>query len=255
MSQPNKALGQHWLEDEASLQAVADAAGVEGSDTVLEIGPGPGTLTAVLVDRAEHVIAVEVDSALAKDLPANIPVDNLTVIEGDIRYADFSDLPKSYKVAANIPYYLTSYIVQLLLAANPKPSQIGLLMQKEVAERICAEPGGMSVLAVSTQLQAEVTLGPVVPKKLFYPAPKVDSQVISIKPKATAPENMEVIMRVVKAGFSERRKKLSNSLHGGLQIPKQEIEQVLIRCELELNARAQELSISDWENVTKELNL
>lgn len=247
-SQPNKDLGQHWLDDDASLQAVADAAQVTNTDTVLEIGPGPGTLTSVLVERAQHVIALEIDPELARALPEKVPAANLTVLEGDIRHADFRDLPDGYKVAGNIPYYLTSHIIQLLLEAQPQPAAIGLLVQKEVAERIAARPGDMSVLSVTTQALADVKLGPVVAKELFYPIPKVNSQVISITPKLSSDsqQNINEIFRIVKAGFSERRKKLSNSLAGGLDISKQQSIQIIERAQLDPNSRAQELSVQQW---------
>ena len=149
VSGPNKSLGQHWLRDRLVLEHIVDCAEVTSDDTVLEIGPGLGTLTSELLRRAKNVIAVEFDSELAAKLPGQFPGKKLEVRNEDILSFDLSSLPRGYKVVANVPYYITSKIVQKLMTAENKPSVAVLLVQKEVAERIAAKPGDMSILAIS----------------------------------------------------------------------------------------------------------
>ena len=179
--QNNKSLGQHWLRDRDTLAHIAISADLKPDDTVLEIGPGLGTLTSELLRRAGKVIAVEFDSELARKLPAQFPGKNLEVVQGDILKFDLSTMPIGYKVVANVPYYITSKIVKMLMTDANKPSITVLLVQKEVAERLAAEPGKMSILAISAQVFADVTLGDKVPAVLFTPPPKVDSQVVILK--------------------------------------------------------------------------
>jgi len=249
---PKKSLGQHWLRDRATLEHIADCADVSPEDTVLEIGPGLGTLTSELLRRAKKVIAVEFDGELARKLPGQFPGKNLEVVNQDILSFDFSALPVGYKVVANVPYYITSKIVQLLMTAQNKPQIAVLLVQKEVAERLAAHPGDMSILAVSAQVYAEVTLGGKVPAELFTPPPKVDSQVVILKTRKTlfvSSENEASFFRVVKAGFSAKRKKLHSSLAGGLALSKQETETLLKKADIDPNYRAEALSLTDWQRL------
>ena len=249
MAAPKKSLGQHWLKDRAVLASIADEASIRPNDTVLEIGPGLGTLTSELLRRAAKVIAVEFDPELARKLPGQFPGTNLEVINEDILSFDVSALPAGYKVVANVPYYITSKIVQKLMTAENKPATAVLLVQKEVAERLAAEPGDMSILAISAQVYAEAHLGDVVPAYLFTPPPKVDSQVVVLESRQyplVKPENEKAFFRVVKAGFSAKRKKLRSSLSGGLAISKTEVEQLLAKAKISPDARAEDLSISDW---------
>ena len=178
---PKKELGQHWLRDPEILAEIAEAAELGKSDVVLEIGPGLGTLTSRLLARAQRVVAVEFDGDLARKLPGQFPGKNLEVINEDILQFDLNQLPKGYKVVANVPYYITSKIVEKLMAAENKPSLAVLLVQKEVAQRIAAEPGEMSILAVSAQLFAQAELDIEVPRQFFTPPPKVDSQVVVLR--------------------------------------------------------------------------
>lgn len=254
MSGPKKSLGQHWLKDRDMLAAIADAAEITLNDTVLEIGPGLGTLTSELLRRAERVVAVELDDELATKLPGQFPGKNLEVIHRDILEFDLSVLPRGYVVVANVPYYITSKIIQLLLSAENKPRQIVLLIQKEVAERLAAEPGDMSILAISAQVFAEVTLGELVPADYFTPPPKVDSQVVILKTRfrpLVDNEDEKAFFRIVKAGFSAKRKKLRSSLAGGLGLPKPEIEKLIRQAGIEPDARAESLSIEEWTKLTK----
>lgn len=251
---PNKDLGQHWLKDRLILEAIADCASIKAQDTVLEIGPGLGTLTSVLLDRAERVIAVEFDEELARKLPAQFPGKELTVHSQDILTFDFRALPEKYTVVANVPYYITSKIVHVLSNCINPPEKIVLLVQKEVAERLAATPGSMSILAVSAQIFYDVSLGPIVGAEWFTPPPKVDSQVVIMNRLSQPLVSKHIekdFFRVVKAGFSERRKKLRSSLSGGLSMDKKEIDHLLDEAGLQPEARAQELSIADWVRLTE----
>lgn len=246
---PNKSLGQHWLKDRLILEAIADSAAITPHDTVLEIGPGLGTLTSVLLSRAKEVIAVEFDSELARKLPGQFPGKNLTVHNEDILSFDLTQMPVDYKVVANVPYYITSKIVQLLMTSTNKPSVAALLVQKEVAERLAARPGDMSILALSAQVYADVSLGAYVPREYFTPPPKVDSQVVVLRSRTVpliALEQEKAFFRMVKAGFSAKRKKLRSSLAGGLGIEKTDVEKLLARAGISPDARAEDVSIGEW---------
>lgn len=245
-------MGQHWLTDEATLQSICDSADLSRNDTVLEIGPGLGSLTRHLVIRVKQIIAVELDESLITKLARSIEAPNLDVVQADILKFDLNTLPRGYKVVANIPYYLTSNLLRGLSESSNPPDGMTLLVQKEVAERICAGPGQMSVLAVSVQLYYECSLGIEVPACLFTPPPKVDSRVVLLKrhSKPLFPDlDTTKFFRIVKAGFSEKRKKLRSSLAGGLNIPKQEADNLLRRAGMDGNLRAQELSLVDWHKL------
>lgn len=255
MVAPNKSLGQHWLTDRFILGEIAEAADITPSDTVLEIGPGLGTLTRELLSRANEVIAVEFDSELARKLPGQFPGKKLTVKHEDILQFNLDALPKNYVVVANVPYYITSKIVHKLMTAANKPRAAVLLVQKEVAERIAATPGDMSILAISAQVYAEAELGIEVPKEFFTPPPKVDSQVIILKTRSTplvSSEHEKAFFRVIKAGFSAKRKKLRSSLSGGLAISKTEVEVLLANAGISPDARAEDLSIQQWSRLNDE---
>jgi 16S rRNA (adenine1518-N6/adenine1519-N6)-dimethyltransferase len=254
MAGPNKSLGQHWLKDRDILAHIADCAELIETDTVLEIGPGLGTLTSELLRRSEKVVAVEFDAELARKLPAQFPGKNLEVITSDILSFDLSSLPKQYSVVANVPYYITSKIVQLLMTADNKPRIAVLLVQKEVAQRLAARPGQMSILAVSAQLFADVTLGNIVPASFFTPAPKVDSQVVILRTRLTpflTDIDEKEFFRVVKAGFSAKRKKLRSSLSGGLKISKPDAEELLRRAGISSDVRAEALSLEQWAQLSR----
>jgi 16S rRNA (adenine1518-N6/adenine1519-N6)-dimethyltransferase len=249
INSPKKSLGQHWLHDDATLEAMCDAAAVEQGDTVLEVGPGLGTLTAKLVGRATKVVAVEFDAELAKHLPSRVTAANLEVVQQDILCFDLSQLPPGYKVAANIPYYLTSNLLRILCESPNHFSRAALLMQKEVAERVCAKPGDMGLLSVSVQFYCEASLGPIVPAKLFTPPPKVDSQILQLtyRPKPLFPGiDTKQFFRIVKAGFSQRRKTLVNSLGAGLHLSREEATALLERALVPPTTRAQNLSLEEW---------
>lgn len=251
-----KQLGQHWLRDEASLDAMVDAAGITPDDVVLEIGPGPGTLTAKLAERAREVIAVEFDADLAHELPRRVPAKNLQIIQQDILKFDLTTLPPGYKVAANIPYYLTSNLLRVL-CESPNPfASAALLVQKEVAERVCARPGDMSLLSVSVQFYCHASLGELVPAHLFSPPPKVDSQILKLvyRREPLFPDvDVKLYFRIVKAGFAQRRKTILNTLSAGLHLNREEAASLLEEADIAQNSRAQNLTLEDWYRLSKSL--
>jgi 16S rRNA (adenine1518-N6/adenine1519-N6)-dimethyltransferase len=246
---PKKSLGQHWLDDDDALLAMVDAVAVQDTDTVLEIGPGLGTLTKHLVDRAKDVIAVEFDTDLAGNLAKRVQNENLTVVHEDILNFDFASVAAPYKVVANIPYYLTSNLIRVMSESTNPPAAAAILIQKEVAERVCAKPGDMSILSVTAQYYWEVSLGRLVEAELFTPPPKVDSQILVMQYRQEPLfEDVETkkFFRLVKAGFSQKRKTLQNALSGGLSIGKDQAKEMLDAADIPVNTRAQALSLDDW---------
>lgn len=244
-----KSLGQHWLHDEASLMAMVETAEIDPDDTVLEIGPGLGTLTAKLVKRAKQVIAVEFDADLARKLPIRVPADNLEVVQQDILRFDLTTLPPGYKVAANIPYYLTSNLLRVLCESSNPFSKAALLVQKEVAERVGAKPGDMSLLSVSVQFYCEAGLDALVPAKLFTPPPKVDSQILKLTYRQQPlfdDVDPKQFFRIVKAGFSQRRKTILNALSAGLHLSREQTAALLEAADIASTTRAQNLTLEDW---------
>lgn len=260
-----KSLGQHWLRDREILDEIAFLAEVQKGDFVLEVGPGLGTLTSSLLKFSGEdgqVLAVEFDSDLAKKLPGQFPGKNLTVVNADFLDFNLLELPKNYKVCANVPYYITSKIIEKLLTSENKPSATALLIQKEVAERMVAKPGEMSILAIASQLYAKVELGIFVPREFFTPPPKVDSQVVvlhtrkqSLLEEFNQENNCQIsekeFFRVVKAGFSNKRKKIAKSLSGGLAISKERTLEILEMVGISPDVRAEDLSIRQWLELTK----
>lgn len=249
-----KSLGQHWLNDPASLEAMS--ADVAPADVVLEIGPGLGSLTRRLLGKASKVVAIEKDEALAARLLTEFKNERLEVVIGDILQFDLTSLPAGYKVVANIPYYLTSNLIRVLSESSNPPSAVTLLIQREVAERLAAAPGQMSVLAVTAQFYWQVSLGRVVEAELFDPPPKVDSQIVSLTRRQKPPfeVNDKDFFRLVKAGFSQKRKTLLNSLSAGLAISRPEVSNLLQVSNVNPSARAQTLSLDDWHQLYQSLN-
>lgn len=250
-----KSLGQHWLEDEISLSAMVEAAHIAETDTVLEIGPGTGTLTEKLAATGARVIALEFDQQRYKELDRKYKKqDNIEVLQGDIRTYDLTHLPKSYKIVANIPYYLTANLLRKLVDAENQPLIAVLLVQKEVAQRIVAEKGDLSQVAVFTQVYYKPSLGQIVPADLFTPPPKVDSQILILNRREQSDFKLDgYFINTVKAGFSQKRKKLRSSLTHGLGIKREQAEQLLAGAHLSPDSRAQELSIDDWRRLTEKI--
>lgn len=251
--QPKHEMGQNFLADPETLDLIVGTAGITPDDEVLEIGPGLGTLTSKLAAEAKHVTAVEPDPKLS-DFLEQLKIPNVSVVRQGVLEFDFRSLPIGYKVVSNIPYYLTSKIVRLLLEASNKPVVIVLLMQKEVAERICAKPGDLTVLALSAQYYANPEIIGVVPREKFWPSPKVDSAILKLNvlPQPVFPAEPQRLFRLIKAGFGERRKMLRNSLAGGLNASDELIVAMLKDSGISGDKRAQELLLEDWNYLYNE---
>ena len=249
---PKKSLGQNFLMDEAALARVAAAAGLAGEDTVLEIGAGLGSLTRHLAAAARRVVAVELDENLRPALEFVLkPWANVEIHYGDILRLPASglQLPAAYKVAGNIPYYITSAVIRHLLEADSKPALIVLTMQREVAERLCARPGDMNLLAVSAQFYGVPRVLAHIPAGAFYPRPEVESAVVRLEvlpQPAVAVADVDQFFRVVKAGFSQKRKQLRNSISAGLQLAPARVEALLAQAGIDPQRRAETLALQEW---------
>lgn len=240
----NKSLGQNWLHNRSILNHISDLT-AEKSDaaTCVEIGPGLGTLTASLLKHFNHIIAIEYDPNLAHNLPGSFPGKNLTVINEDILKFDFSALPSDYVIAGNIPYYITSPILEKILTLENPPARIVLLIQKEVAERIADDRE--TVLSLFVKNHADITLDAVVDKSEFTPPPKVDSQIIVLDPHP--PTISDETFKFIKLGFSNPRKKLIHNL-SALKSKSDWIE-ILKHLNLNPDARPADLSLTDWQKL------
>lgn len=269
MAGTNKALGQHWLKNRAILDEIAWLASGEGdtSDFVgdenridkrsqggshtsfvlaVEIGPGLGFLTSSLLRRFDKVIAVEYDKELARKLPGSFPGKNLEVVSQDFLQYNLEAVPQPYVIAGNIPYYITSPIIEKILSVKNQPERAVLLIQKEVAERIISEKE--TLLSLMVKNRAEVVAGPVVKKEEFTPPPKVNSQVIVLTPRRE-PVVEEEVFDLIKRGFRNPRKKLVHNLVG--LRPEVELKEMLTSIGVNAGARAGELKLSDWQKLYK----
>lgn len=256
---PKKSLGQHWLYDEIVLDDICSSAGVEAEDVVLEIGPGLGTLTAKLLEWGAHIKALEYDHDLAESLIVNTSkllkskddIKRLEVMEGDIRTFNFMSIPSPYKLCANIPYYLTSHLLRQLCDTPNKPDKIALLVQKEVAQRVAAEDGKMSIVSCIVHFYYDSYEGSVVPAKLFTPPPKVDSQVLVLHKRASTLFDVDEksFFRLIKAGFAGKRKNLRNTLSSGLSLTKDQVETILETAVIDPTRRAETLSLYEWKTI------
>lgn len=249
---PRKGLGQNFLQDNHALQKIVSAADLGPADDILEIGPGLGGLTRYLALSARSVTAVELDRKLFPALQSVLaPYQNVRLVQGDILKLDPADLINSpgYLVVANIPYYITSAVIRHLLEAEHRPSRAVLTVQKEVAERICASPGKMSLLALSVQVYGKPAIVGQIPAEAFYPSPKIDSAVLRVEiyPQPLIPiPLLDKFFTLIKAGFSQKRKTLRNALSGGLRIAPVEVEQLLTTAEIDPQRRAETLSLEEW---------
>jgi 16S rRNA (adenine1518-N6/adenine1519-N6)-dimethyltransferase len=249
---PDKRLGQNFLVDPNALAQVLQAAEIDGEASVLEIGPGLGALTRLLARRARRVVAVELDANLLPPLYQVLaPYPNVEIVQGDILAHDPARLmgEAGYRVVANIPYYITSALIRHLLEAQLKPQRLVLTVQREVAERICAGPGDLSLLALSVQVYGKPQIAARIPAGAFYPAPKVDSAVVRVdlSDQPAIPErDLEVFFRLAKAGFSQKRKTLRNALAGGLRLTTAQSSQLLEAAGIDPMRRAETLSLEEW---------
>jgi 16S rRNA (adenine1518-N6/adenine1519-N6)-dimethyltransferase len=238
--------------DETHLARVVNAAEIRSTDEVLEIGPGLGSLTRHLAIAAKRVVTVELDSQFILPLSEVIkPYDNVEVIQGDILEVDLTGLfsQPGYLVVANIPYYITSAVLRYLLEPEVKPARLVLTIQEEVARRICAEQGALSLLAISVQVYGQAHIVSTLPAGAFYPAPNVASAILRVDlfdQARVSPEDSDMFFRIVKAGFSQKRKTLRNALSGGLAITKEAAEDLLSLAGIDPQRRAQTLSLEEW---------
>jgi 16S rRNA (adenine1518-N6/adenine1519-N6)-dimethyltransferase len=248
----SKGLGQNFLQDDAVLAQIAGAAEISAADDVLEIGPGLGSLTRHLALAARSVTAIELDESLIPVLGEVLkPFDNVRVVHGDIlKFAPADLMPSAdYLVVANIPYYITSAVFRHLLENPPRPRRIALTIQKEVAERICALPGDLSLLALSVQVYGKPSIAARIPAEAFHPVPKVDSAVIRVDlyPEPLIPvDKLNTFFRLARAGFSQKRKTLRNSLSAGLSLKPAEAGEMLEKAGIDPMRRAETLSLEEW---------
>lgn len=259
-TKPVKGLGQHFLIDRSVLKTITSAAELTVDDIVVEVGPGLGVLTKELIDGSGKVLSIEVDKKLADTLRHTFSsCPNFTVVNADILDLDIADLISthvseikrrhSYKVVANLPYYIASPILRRFLESPLKPSTIVVMVQKEVGQSMAGGPGDMSLLSVSIQLYGKPSIVEYIPPECFYPQPKVDSAIIRINvyPKpAIDVEDITGFFEVVKAGFSTPRKQLRNSLSIGLGIPTSEVNEILEQVKIAPQRRPQTLSLEEW---------
>jgi 16S rRNA (adenine1518-N6/adenine1519-N6)-dimethyltransferase len=252
---PQKGLGQNFLSDSASLGKVIRAADIQPDDTVLEIGPGLGSLTRFLAQSASRVVAVELDGKLVNALEEILqPYPHVELIRANILEVNLNTLfsQPGYLVVANIPYYITSALLRQLLEAKYPPARLVLTIQKEVAERICAKAGNLSLLALSVQVYGRPVITDIIPAGAFYPVPKVDSAVVrvDIYPEPLIPYNeIDTFFALIKAGFSQKRKTLTNAISAGMQWEKGKTEGLLVKSGIDPMRRAQTLNLEEWKSL------
>ena len=255
-TRPIKRYGQNFLIDRLAIKKIIDAADLNSRDIVLEIGPGLGVLTIELAKSVKQVIALEKDYKMIEILKETLrDFNNVEIIQGDALKTkkDFPSFP--YKILGNLPFYLTAPIIRQFLEKENPPKEMTLIVQKEVGQRICAEPPQMSILAVSVQLYAEPKIISYISKKSFWPSPKVDSAIIKISNiglnKGT---DRDLFFKIVKAGFSQPRKQLINNLSKGLAMDREKTERWLLNNKIEPSQRAETLKIEDWLNLLRDFS-
>lgn len=253
---PSKEFGQNFLIDNEVLEEMVRVADLKKDDIVLEIGPGFGVLTSELVKRVKQVTAIEADRKIVK-APGEILANpkNLEIREGNIlkiQILDLGFLNYKYKIVANLPYQITSAVFRKFLSEEPRPSEITVMVQKEVAERICAGAGEMSLLSLSVQFYGQPEIMAIVPRRAFWPEPEVDSAILKISniqevyEKHKEEIDPEKFFRLAKIGFSSRRKQLQNNLAGGLRLSNKKVRDILVKSGFDEKVRAQNLTVEDW---------
>ena len=251
-----KSLGQHWLVDQVSLDYIIVDADLNSNDVVLEIGPGTGNLTRLMAPKVKKIIAVELDESLLENLK-NMNIANMEIIHQDILSFNLSELPKKYKIVANIPYYLTSKLIRLISESNNPPELAILLVQKEIAERLSAKHGDYSILGLTAQYYWNVESMQLVPADRFDPPPKVDSQIVRLsrKDKLELNEKEEKkLFRLIRTAFASKRKTLVNNLKNGYPLNRMEIEDILGDLDINKMIRPQDLKKEDWIKILEKIN-
>jgi 16S rRNA (adenine1518-N6/adenine1519-N6)-dimethyltransferase len=248
---PKKSLGQNFIFDDNVLTAIVAAAQLRADDNVLEIGPGLGALTRRLAQSAGQVVAVELDGRLLPILEQELHhIPNVRLLHGDILEQTPADWFGSarYQVVANVPYYITGAILRHLFTVSPRPDTVTLTVQQEVAQRLAAAPGEMSLLAVSVQCFGVVEVARSIKAGAFWPRPEVDSAVVHIRlrrPPLIAPEEEQAFFRLVRAGFSQKRKQIQKNLRV-LGLSGEAITAALTAAGIDGSRRAETLSLDDW---------
>ncbi len=259
---PLKRYGQNFLVDESVPRKMCDAAKLAKDDFVVEVGPGLGTLTSALALRAKKVLAVEIDqNAVRASREITTSHANVEIIEKDILELSNLELTEilgspQYKVVASLPYNLTSLLLRKFTEDEPRPSTCVFLVQKEVAQRVCAKPGEMSVLSIAIQFYGKPELAAVVKRGAFWPTPEVDSAILKISnyPMIESSNlDRKHLFQIVRIGFSARRKQLQNNLMSGLHLPREKVLKILEKLGLNPQVRAQELSVKQWVELTLQL--
>jgi 16S rRNA (adenine1518-N6/adenine1519-N6)-dimethyltransferase len=254
--QPRKSLGQNFLVDDAVSRRIVDAARIQPGDLVVEIGPGLGALTRLLAAHAEQVIAIELDQSIIPALSQELAhCDNVRIVHGDALEVDYQELTagRLVRIVANLPYYITSHAIRVLLESGIDWRSIVLTVQLEVAQRIAARPPEMSLLAVSVQYYGIPELLFRVPPGAFYPPPSVDSATLRILRRtaesAPTPQQIAHFFRVAKAGFSQPRKQIRNNLVSGLGITRSKMEEILQQAGVAPDRRAETLTLDEWRTL------
>ncbi len=254
---PSKGLGQNFLVSDKAYAGIIEAAQLTPQDTVIEVGPGLATLTELLATHSGRVIAIEKDRDLIPHLTALFENQkNVTIIEEDALQWNPNTLgisTGSYKVVANIPYYITSHLLRTIFEEWPMPALIVLMLQKEVAKRIVATPPDMSLLAVSVQYFGAPKLIQKVPAQSFHPAPNVDSAILAITPHKDSVRDIpftESFFKLAKAGFQEKRKQLLNNFSAHLKLPREQVLIYLEEAHIDPKRRAETLTLEEWKNLT-----
>ncbi len=253
-----KSLGQNFLKDQSVIERILVVADIASEDRVFEIGPGTGVLTEALAKRAKQVMAIELDHELVLRLNKHFEESaGVSILEGSILGVNLAATlahagyeSRDYKVVANIPYYITAPIIRTLLSLERQPKSLTLMVQKEVAERLTAQPGSMSLLSLMAQYYSDASLAFLVPKEAFDPVPKVDSAVVHLRAKRIFnPEADRKFFRIARAGFAARRKTLANNLASSLKLEKDSVGAILEQAGLRKDIRAQALSVEDWQRL------
>ena len=260
-----KSFGQNFLVDQTVLKKIINAAEIQKGETVLEIGPGTGILTDALITAGANVIAFELDHDLVLDLKKKFG-DKIKLIEGDaLRLFEVSlnkdwkqkKLFKSsrYKLVANIPYNITSSVLERFLSKEPRPSRMILMVQKEVSDRILASPPNMSLLSVVCQMYAKCSRIAIVKSGAFRPIPKVDSAIVKFDIKTSVdPARAERVIVLAKQGFSSKRKQLQNNLAGFSKKSSEDIKNILSSIGLNSKIRSENLTLEDWERLFQKIS-
>ena len=249
---PNKSFGQNFLIDRSVLMQIVDAAEIDPADQILEVGAGTGVLTRELAQRARRVVAVELERDMLALLAKTTGMyANVELVARNLLYLDPTEVfgAEAYKLVANLPYYITAPTFRHFLESANPPRLIVVMVQQEVAQRIVARPGDLSLLAVSIQFYGQPRIVAHVPAKAFYPAPKVDSAILRIDVNAETPLTLaerNSFFKVVQAGFSERRKQLHNALTSGLHRKNEDVRASLAAAHIDISRRAETLSIEEW---------